>query len=274
MWGSDMQGRREEHGFTAVDAQAEPLAWAGVLDRLHGETFYQGYKRRVAELLAPRSGGIYVEVGAGTGDDARAVSEAAGATVVACDLSRVLAGEARRRGAACVAICDGMHLPFANDAFDGAWADRTLQHVQDPETVLREIVRVVRPGGRIVTVDPDYDTQVMEFPDRDLARRVLRLRAERGLRNGTLAHRVPGLLGALGMSEVRVEGATLIARDPAAYDNVMGLRTWARTWQEDGELFLRDVERWESLFDEVVAGGRFFYSVTLFTTLAVKPYHI
>jgi len=43
----------------------------------------------------------------------------------------------------------------------------------------------------VVVVDPDYDTQVVDVEDQTLARRVLRFRADRLLRNGTLAHRMP-----------------------------------------------------------------------------------
>ncbi|WP_424710028.1 methyltransferase domain-containing protein [Kitasatospora acidiphila] len=40
-----------------------------------------------------------------------------------------------------------------------------LQHVTEPEQVLAEMLRVIRPGGRIALADPDYDTQVLDITD-------------------------------------------------------------------------------------------------------------
>jgi SAM-dependent methyltransferase len=188
----------------------------------------------VLELLAPTAGGLYLDVGGGTGAAARALGTvgrecAAGEPVaVVLDRSVTMTREARRRGTISVAGA-AEALPFADSCFDGAWSDRTFQHLADPGRGLAELLRVTRPGGRIVIVDPDYDTQVVDVADRELARRVLRFRADHLLRSGSIAHRVPGLLAALGADIVRVEAATLVVRDHTAVDNVMGLRTWAAT---------------------------------------------
>lgn len=266
-----MSRKRKVHAFTAVDSQEDPRSWVKVLDKLHREPFYVAYKTRVFELLKPQRGGTYLEIGAGTGDDARAVAKAAGATVFVIDISLTMMSEARRRGLQNSVVGDVVSLPFAENTFDGCWADRTFQHLADPEQALREIVRVTKPAGRIVVVDPDYATQVMEFPDQELAHRVLRFRADCGLRNGTLAHRMQGMFVALGLSDVRVEPMTLVVRDPTAVDNVMGLRTWARSAQKLGYVSEEDVIRWEALFDETVAAGRFMYAVTFFLTAGAKP---
>jgi len=266
-----MSKKRTAHAFTAVDSQEDPPSWVKVLDKLHREPFYVAYKTRVFELLKPQRGGTYLEIGAGTGDDAQAVAKAAQATVFALDISQTMMSEARRRDLQTLVVGDAAFLPFAEYTFDGCWADRTFQHLADPEQALREIVRVTKPAGRIVVVDPDYATQVMEFPDQELAHRVLRFRADCGLRNGTLAHRMSGMFVALGLSDVQVEAMTLIVRDPTAVDNVMGLRTWARSAQKIGHVSEEDVIRWETLFDETVATGCFMYAVTFFLTAGVKP---
>lgn len=119
-------------------------------------------------------------------------------------------------------------------------------------------------------MDPDYDTQVVDIADQALARRVLRFRADHGLRNGTLAHRLPGLFAAAGLRDVQVEGLTLVVRDPTAVDNVMGLRTWAGSAHTRGLLPAADAARWPAALDEAIAAGRFLYALTFFLTSGVK----
>jgi hypothetical protein len=132
------------------------------------------------------------------------------------------------------------------------------------------MVRVVRGGGRVVVVDPDYDTQVMELADQELARRVLRFRADSLLRNGTIAHRMPAMFADAGLGDVRVEAITLVVRDPKAVDNVMGLRGWAQMACEAGRLTVEDVRRWLELYDQSIAAGTFFYALTFFITCGTK----
>lgn len=53
-------------------------------------------------------------------------------------------------------VGDAYALPFEDDSFDIAHAHQTLQHVADPVAVLRELRRVVKPGGLVAARDVDY----------------------------------------------------------------------------------------------------------------------
>jgi SAM-dependent methyltransferase len=262
-----MTGERVGHAFEAVDEQADPAAWIAVLDRLREEPFYRTYKARVAELLRPRHGGRYLDVGGGTGDDGRLLQETYGVRAVVVDASTRLVSEARRRGIEAV-VGEAHKLPFPNASFDGCSSDRTFQHLANPERAVAEMARVTRSGGRVVVADPDYDTQVVDVSDQRLARRVLRYRADHLVRNATLAHRMPGLFSRAGLEDVSVEAMTLIVRDHTAVDNVMGLRDWAAHGHERGLVSPEDAEDWPEVFDDAVASGRFMYAVTFFITSA------
>lgn len=262
--------QRPQHGFISVDDQADPNEWVAVLDKLRAEPFYAAYKQRVVELLEPRDRARYLDVGAGTGDDARSIASRANCCMIAADRSLTMATTCRTRGRVPPLVCDAAHLPFPAATFDGTCADRTFQHLLYPERALAEIVRVCRSAGRVVVVDPDYDTQVIEFPDQKLARSVLRYRADRGLRNGTIAHRMPAMFRDAGLRSVQVDSRTLTVRDPTAIDNVMGLRTWARSAAASEFISTEDADRWEHLFDETVRSGKFLYAVTLFITSGVR----
>lgn len=256
------------HGFTDVDRQADPASWVGVLDRLTEEPFYRAYQQRVRELLRPAPGRRYLDVGAGTGASAASLRDEHGASVTTVDRALTMAAASRARGLTRSGVADAHHLPFRSASFDGAWADRTVQHLADPHTAIGELVRVVRPAGRVVLADPDYDTQVLDIADQGLARRVLRFRADVLLRNGTLAHRHAGLLAAHGLVDITVEPRTLVVRDPTAVDNVLGLRSWADTAARRGALEPAEARAFEEQFDEAVAARRFTYAVTFFLTAA------
>jgi SAM-dependent methyltransferase len=259
-----------DHAFTNVDAQPDPAAWVEVLDKLRHEPLYAAYERRTVELLDPQPGGRYLEVGTGTGTDALACAERFDVTVVGADASRVMIEEAARRGLPEAAVADAHSLPFEPESFDGAWADRTFQHLADPVAALKEMVRVVKHGGSVVVVDPDYGTQAVDVPDQDLARRVLRFRAEYALRNGTLAHQMGRLFVQAGLTDVQVEAVPIVLRDPKALDNALGLRDWASFAHEQGLVEADEVSAWETALDEAAANGSFLYSFWLFITAGRK----
>lgn len=260
-----------EHAFTAVDDQADPAAWIDVLDRLRSEPAYSAYKALVAESLRPVPGGRYLEVGAGTGADALEVASQFGVGVVAVDVSRTMVEEARRRGLQEAYVAHAAALPFEAGSFDGCWADRTFQHLAAPESALAEMVRVTKAGGRVVVADPDYDTQVVDVADQELARRVLRFRADHALRNGTLAHRTGGIFVRAGLADVAVNAVTVVLRDPTALDNALGLRSWAETASARGVLSEDEARAWESQIDAAVAEGSFLYAFTIFVTAGSRP---
>jgi SAM-dependent methyltransferase len=260
-----------EHAFTDVDAQADPAAWVEVLDKLRQEPLYAAYKRRTLELLDPQPGGRYLEVGCGTGVDALACAARFDVSVVGVDSSRVMVEEARRRGLTEAVAADAHSLPFEPDSFDGAWADRTFQHLADPLVALDEMVRAVKPGGRVVVADPDYGTQVVDVPDQELAQRILRFRADHGLRNGRLAHQMGRLCVRAGLADVRVEAMPIVVRDAAALDSALGLRDWARVACEQRLVHAGEVVAWEEALDAAAASGCFLYAFMLFITTAEKP---
>lgn len=265
-----MRGDRPVHGFTDVDAQRDPQQWVRCLDGLQREPFYRAYKRRLAQLLSPSRGGRYLEVGAGTGADAAGLSCQHSVQVTPVDRSFTMVATACRRHSLCGVVSDATALPFGGSRFDGAWADRTFQHLQQPAAALREMARVTRSGGRIVVVDPDYDTQVVNVADQPLARRVLWFRADRMLRNGALGHRMLALFDDARLTDCRVDAMTLLVREPTAVDNVMGLRSWADTAHRHGVVSPAEAERWPRLLDEAAERGTFLYAVTFFLTAGVK----
>ena len=79
------------------------------------------------------------------------------------------------------------------------------------------------------------------------------------------------LFAKAGLVALCSESLTLTVRDPTAVDNVMGLRSWARSAMQEGLMDTDEIERWESLYDRLVAESGFFWSVEFFLTVGQKP---
>ncbi len=106
--------------------------------------------------VAPRKGMRVLDLAAGTGTSSAAFA-AHGAEVVAADFSEGMLAEGRRRHAGNPLIefvwADAMDLPFEDDSFDAATISYGLRNVSDPRKAIAEMVRVVKPGGRIVIAE-------------------------------------------------------------------------------------------------------------------------
>lgn len=92
-----------------------------------------------------------LEVGPGRGELAERVMRELGANVVAVDQSPRMVGLTRSRGVEAI-VGDVQDLPFPPAQFDCALAAWMLYHVPDLDRGLRELRRVIRPGGRLVAV--------------------------------------------------------------------------------------------------------------------------
>jgi ubiquinone/menaquinone biosynthesis C-methylase UbiE len=139
---------KPQHAFSRVDEQPSPAAWIECLDKLHREPFYRAYKARVRAILDPRATGLYLELGAGVGTDATAL----GAKVIGIDKSFTMCREARARGLEMSVMADGELLPLPSEIVDGCWADRTFEHLSDPQRALSELIRVMKTGGSLFTM--------------------------------------------------------------------------------------------------------------------------
>jgi ubiquinone/menaquinone biosynthesis C-methylase UbiE len=111
-----------------------------------------------------------LDVGCGSGAVTMDVSDACGGTVVGVDASRGMLRQAERylRGPPSphkedvrLVRADGHRLPFPDGVFDAAVCNLVLMWVEDPQRVVNEMARVVRPGGRVLaSLEPDFGGKV------------------------------------------------------------------------------------------------------------------
>jgi SAM-dependent methyltransferase len=114
-----------------------------------GEDRGRRFAQELARFLDPAL--PVLEVGVGTGVVALGLTEL-GYDLVGVDLSFPMLQAARRRVGPSILQCDARRLPFADGSFDQAYSVWVLHVVGDVEAVLREVGRVLGPGGRYVVV--------------------------------------------------------------------------------------------------------------------------
>lgn len=111
------------------------------------------WRRHVVRTVAPAPGMKILDLAAGTGASTTAFARA-GAATVACDFSAGMLQEGRRRHPELTFVAgDALQLPFADDSFDVVTISFGLRNVASVEQALRELVRVTRPGGRLVVLE-------------------------------------------------------------------------------------------------------------------------
>jgi len=110
-----------------------------------------GRLRRLIEFLGPRRGERALDVACGPGIVTAALDQA-GLLSCGVDLTLEMLREAASRGGRFVQG-DTVRLPFKEAAFDVVVCRNSLHHVLDPAAAMREMTRVVRPGGRLVVED-------------------------------------------------------------------------------------------------------------------------
>jgi arsenite methyltransferase len=94
---------------------------------------------------------------------------------------------------------DALSLPFADDSFDVAVATQVYEYVEDMPRALAEARRALRPGGRLLVLDTDWDSIVWRSSDRERMRRVLAAWDEH-LADPHLPARLSGLLREAGFT--------------------------------------------------------------------------
>lgn len=110
----------------------------------------RAWRTQTVAAVDPLPGQRILDLAAGTGTSS-APFAAAGATVIPADLSFGMLAEGRRRfGSLPFVNADALWLPFADDAFDAVTISFGLRNVENTGAALKELLRVTRPGGRIV----------------------------------------------------------------------------------------------------------------------------
>lgn len=144
-----------EHMFDAIAPKYD------LLNRLFSLGIDQGWRRKVIRLLKEEPVERLLDVATGTADLAiMAARHGAAKAVIGADISegmlrhgRVKVGDAGLAERVELIRADSAALPFADGAFDAATVAFGARNFEDLERGLREMLRVLRPGGRLIVLE-------------------------------------------------------------------------------------------------------------------------
>ena len=116
------------------------------------------WRRAVQRAVDPGPGRRILDIAAGTGTSSAGFATA-GATVVPCDFSTGMLRVGKRRQPALPFVAgDALRLPFADASFDAVTISFGLRNVSDTAAALVELLRVTKPGGRLVVCEFSHPT--------------------------------------------------------------------------------------------------------------------
>jgi ubiquinone/menaquinone biosynthesis C-methylase UbiE len=261
----------------SVDKSTHPQAFVEYLDRVGGLAAIRRIKGWMRDTLQIREGDRLLDVGCGLGEDVKDLSLLVGNTgrVVGIDTSETMLAEARNRAAGLnlpveFRVGNAQNLDIPENMFDGCRAERVFVHLRTPERALAEMARVARPGARIVVYDADWETLVVDAPDRAVTRKILNSLCDSG-GSRWIGRQLRRMFVEVGLAQIDVLAETLVFTDYDQADQAFQLKETAIQAQIAGTVTPAQANRWLSAFETAQQRGTFFAAATGFCVRGCKP---
>lgn len=262
-------------GFQNVDRATDFAVFSSCLTLVDSIPFFAECKRESYRMLGALPGRRVLDVGCGLGDDAAALAQlvAPGGTVVGVDASQAMIEAARERHGAVEGlsfeVAAAAALPFVDASFDACRVDRVLQHIADPGPAVRDMARILRPGGVLVAYDNDWETLTLDAPDRALTRTILNAWCDR-FPSGWIGRRLVPLFVEAGLIDVVASPKTLVLGDLDVADRLYCFFATADRLAASSVVRRADADRWSDALRAAARDGRFFTSYTGFLVCGTR----
>ncbi len=264
---------KDPHRFVnELDAAAIERLIARLESRAKDKVFTRLFDRYAPELV-PGVNGRVLEVGCGTGATLRALVRRPDfkGRAVGVDQSADFIGAARKflAGEPFVDrvefdVGDAHSLGFPDASFDIVFAHTLISHVTDPLSVLKEIVRLVKPGGKLAIFDGDYASMTYALPDHDLGQRLDAALVKASFNNPRIMRDLPRMMPEFGLKLESAWGEAVVEIGSGSYFKSF-VETYAPYIVKAGFFPAEVVERWLAAQIKAIEDGTFFAACTYYT---------
>jgi arsenite methyltransferase len=253
---------------------------AARLERAYATTDVIVQREELRRSLRASAGESILDLGSGPGFLACELAQEVGASgrIVGVDISSDMNAIASKRVAAFgfgdrIEILEGdaTALAFADATFDAAVSIQVIEYLAEPDAALHQLARVLRPGGRLVIIDTDWDSLVWAATDRRRAARIAAAWNEH-LPDPYLPRSLAPRLRAVGFEvrEVRIVPILNTAYDATTFSyNIATLI--AAFVPGHGGTSEDEVTEWLNDLAELQRRGRYFFSVNRYLFAASRP---
>jgi len=229
--------------------------------------------------LGLRPGERVLDVGSGPGLLTAEMAQTVGPAghVTGLDVSDAMLALSQRRcgdlngtGRVSLIKADATALPFPDATFDAATSIQVYEYLADLSTALAELHRVLRPGGRALILDTDWDSIVWHATDTDRMRRLLAAWTQR-FADPHLPRSLASQLRAAGFEVNQPQVLVLLNPDysPDTYSIANG-QIMADFAVTRGQLTREEANAWLADLHQVGSQGRYFFSLNRYLFFATR----
>lgn len=211
------------------------------------QVFFDRTKKRSYELLNAAPGHVLVDIGSGNGDDAIALARS-GATVIGVDHDQLYVdiANAKDKPDNVSFVCgEAGDLPLATASVDKVHFERVFQHIPDHHAAIKEVHRILKPGGQLQVTDSDFLSISLFLPDTDLERKIAEHIAIDMVPNAWKVRRLPELFGNNGFNVRSVEVNNYIIDSFGFANYIVMLDKNVTLLAEKGRITPAQQELWE-----------------------------
>lgn len=262
--------------FISVDALENPMQ---AIDFLEAHNFIPGilaYKALVLDILQIKQQDRIIDIGCGTGHDAVTMATLVKnqGHVVAIDSSRTMIDYAQSRYQNSNLPISFKHshakeIDFTNDTFDKCRCDRVLQHVEEPKLALTEMRRIVRTGGRIIAIDPDWSSFIIDASNELVTHKILQYKygLNGTIRNPWMGRKLYSLFKEADIMPIEIIPHTVKFMDFDLANYIFKLANASENALKNNLITLSEQQDWISNLTKKNNENSFFCSITLFIAL-------
>jgi ubiquinone/menaquinone biosynthesis C-methylase UbiE len=236
----------------------------------------QVFKEHSYQYLGLQKGNIVLDAGCGPGYDSLRMAERVGSSghVTGIDISTGMVARAQEKAAGSGLpvtfrtgnICD---LDLPDNSFDSVRVERTLQLVTDTGRGIDELIRVLRPGGTLVAVDPDWETFVVDPGNRDTTRKFFRFCADQ-FPDGSSGRKFYRYFRERNLSDVVIHPEPLVFHDFSLTYRILNMDQFLAAAVEQSELSRGEVEAWVQELKSSDTAGNFTFTGVMFAVSGRK----